>query len=66
MTLLCDVVVEVSKERKVPSLARQHSSSMHGESSDEVSDTKGRTVLLMSYDIFSFKILAFSTLGLGV
>ena len=36
MTLLCDVVVEVAKERKVPSLARQHSSSMHGESSSEV------------------------------
>jgi hypothetical protein len=66
MTLLCDVVVEVSKERKLPSLARQHSSSMHGESSSEVSDAKGRTVLLMPYDILSFKILAFSTLGLGV
>lgn len=37
MTLLCDVVVEVSKERKIPSLARQHSTSMHGDSSSEVS-----------------------------
>mmetsp|Transcript_318 Transcript_318/g.452 ORF Transcript_318/g.452 Transcript_318/m.452 type:complete len:469 (+) Transcript_318:355-1761(+) len=37
MTMLCDVVVEVSKERKVPSLARQHSTSMHGDSSTEVS-----------------------------
>jgi hypothetical protein len=37
MDMLCDVVVEVSKERKVPSLAKQHSSSMHGDSSTEVS-----------------------------
>ena len=37
MTLLCDVVVEVSKERKIPSLARQHSSSMHGDDRTEVS-----------------------------
>lgn len=38
MTMLCDVVVEVSQERKVPSLARQHSTSMHGDSSSEVSN----------------------------
>lgn len=36
MSMLCDVVVEVSKERKVPSLARQHSTSMQGDSSSEV------------------------------
>lgn len=36
MTLLCDVVVELSKERKVPSLAKQHSSNMHGDTSTEV------------------------------
>ncbi|CAJ1930637.1 unnamed protein product [Cylindrotheca closterium] len=37
MSMLCDVVVEVSMERKIPSLARQHSTSMHGDSSSEVS-----------------------------
>lgn len=46
MTLLCDVVVEVSKERKIPSLARQHSSSMHGES-NEVSDAIDRPLFCL-------------------
>jgi hypothetical protein len=39
MTMLCDVVVELGKERQVPELAKQHSSSTHGDQGDKVRPT---------------------------
>jgi hypothetical protein len=43
MTMLCDVVVELGKERKVPLLAKGHSSSLHGgECADKVSRLRAR------------------------
>jgi hypothetical protein len=41
MTMLCDVVVELGKERQVPELAKQHSSSTHGDQRDKVRPTIG-------------------------
>lgn len=41
MTLLADVVVELGKERKVPMLAKEHSSSLHGgQKADKVSRSR--------------------------
>lgn len=51
MTMLADVVVELGREKQIPSLAKQYSSGTPGDPSDKVCFTNGVTVTLMRHGI---------------